>query len=194
MRKEPRLYRILRFIFIPIFSVAWRPKIINKSVIPTSGRIIMAGNHIHAADPVLLAMCTKRTVRVLAKKELYKGPFKPFFYALGALPVDKDRNNSKMKDEVIDHLNNEGALGISPEGKRNKTSEKLLPFKYGAVNFAKKTNTKIIPYAITGKYHIFNNKLKIVFGAPLDISELELEDANKLLYDSVLALLEGETK
>ena len=35
------------------------------------------------------------------------------------------------------------AINIFPEGKRNKTNDILLPFKYGAVSLAKKTKDVI---------------------------------------------------
>ena len=77
------------------------------------------------------------------------------------------------------YLENEKVIGIFPEGTFSKTNE-LLPFKIGAVKMAYDTNTKIVPFAITGKYRLFSKNLKIEFGKPLSIlnSNLDLENKN----------------
>ena len=47
----------------------------------------------------------------------------------------------------------------------------------------------IIPYSITGDYRFRSKDLKIVFGKPLDISALSVEEANVLLYETVKQLI-----
>ena len=67
--------------------------------------------------------------------------------------------------------------------------EELLKFRKGAVAIAQKTNSKILPFAIRGKYKIFKKGLEIEFGKPVDISQKELEEANNEIRDEVLKLL-----
>ena len=74
---------------------------------------------------------------------------------------------------------------MSPEGTRNRTSEVLLPFKVGAVVMAQRANCKIVPYSVTGDYKFRSKNLKITFAPPLDVSELTVEDANSLLFNTV---------
>ena len=69
-----------------------------------------------------------------------------------------------------------------------------MPFKFGAVVMAKRTNSKIIPYSITGDYKFRSKNLKIVFGKPLDISKLSVEEANALLYKKVKKLIMDNRK
>ena len=92
-------------------------------------------------------------------------------------------------EEAVAYLKEGNLINVSPEAKRNYTDEILLPFKYGAVVMAKRTECKIVPYAITGDYKFRSKNLKIVFDKPLDISELSIEEANQLLYDKVKELL-----
>ena len=54
---------------------------------------------------------------------------------------------------------------------------------------AKKTNSMIIPYSITGDYRFRSKDLKIVFGKPLDVSALSVEEANVLLFETVKQLI-----
>ena len=187
---EPNLYKVLRPIFSPIFKIIYTPQIINKKYIPQTGAAVIAGNHMHALDPILVDVCTKRVVHTLAKKELHDGRFGWFFRAIGTIPVDlhAERNRQSLLS-AIEYLNQGALINVSPEAKRNYTDEILLPFKPGAVVMAQRTKCQVIPYAITGEYKFRGKKLKITFGEPLDVSNLLVDDANLLLYDKVKELL-----
>lgn len=184
------LYRFLQPIFRFIFKIYYNPTIINKEYIPKNGRCVIAGNHKHALDPIFVDTCTKRIVHTLAKKDLHDGKFGWFFKSIGTIPVDLHaKHNKAALDSAIEFLNNESLINLSPEAKRNYTKEVLLPFKYGAVVMAKRTNSKIVPYSITGDYKFRSKNLKIVFGKPLDISKLSIEEANELLFKKVKKLI-----
>lgn len=190
MSKKYYLYKVFRVLFLPVFKFLYRPKIINKQYIPKTGSAIIAGNHKHALDPILVDVCTKRMVFTLAKKDLHDGKFGFFFRAVGTIPVDlKSTTNKNATNAAIEKLKEGCLINLSPEAKRNYTKELLLPFKYGAVSMAKKTNSVIIPYSITGDYKLFSNNLKIVYGKPLDVSKLEIEEANKKLFNAIKKLL-----
>ena len=182
--KDPNLYRFCRPIFYAIMMSYFNPTIVNKEYIPDKGKIIIAGNHKNALDPILVDVCTKRTIYTLAKQALIDGNYGWFFKGVGSIPV-----NHNALGTAIDYLNQGCAINLSPEGTRNKTNEILLPFKYGAVKMAKETGSKIIPYSITGDY-VFNSKnLKIEFGEPLDVTNASLEEANEELYQNVKKLI-----
>lgn len=188
--KNEILYSFFRPIFTAIFKLYYNPIIINKKYIPKEGKVIIAGNHKHAFDPIFVDSCTKRVVHTLAKKDLHDGKFGWLFKALGTIPVDlKSEHNKEALNTAIKYLNNERVINISPEAKRNYTNEILLPFKYGTVIMAQRTNSKIIPYAITGDYKFRSKNLKIVFGEPLDVSKLDVEEANQILYETIKKLI-----
>jgi len=190
MRNKYYLYKIFRIVFLPIFKFIYKPQIINREYIPKEGSAIIAGNHKHALDPILVDVSTKRMVFTLAKKSLHEGKAGFLFRAIGSIPVDtKGGDNKNATSTSVEHLKNGNLINLSPEGTRNKTDELLLPFKYGAVSMAKKANCPIIPYSITGDYKLFKGTLKIVFGKPIDISKLEIEEANKKLFNEIKKLL-----
>ena len=83
-------------------------------------------------------------------------------------------------------------IGIFPEGTRNKSNAKLLKFRYGAVSIAKETNTLIVPFAIKGTYKIFRKNITLKYGKPLDVSNMELEEANEYLREKVFELLKND--
>ena len=191
------MYKVIRAIGKPLFHLVFRPTIVNRDVIPAEGAVLLCGNHKHALDPILVDICTKRIVRTLAKKDLFDGPFGFVFEGVRCIPVDlHQKKNPKAYDEALNSLRGGEVVNISPEAKRNFTEEILLPFKYGAVSMAYKTNTKIIPYSITGDYKLIGGKLKIEFGNAITISE-DLTNSNERLYNAIGDLitknLDGDT-
>ena len=130
----------------------------------------------------------------MAKKEYFEGKLAWFFKITGCISVDRNTHDGKAKNIAIKVLKNGGAIGLFPEGTRNKTNNKLLlDFKYGTVSMANKTNSIIIPYAITGDYKFRSKNLMIRFGTPFKAND-NLELANKKLYEEIEKLMKENLK
>lgn len=189
----PFLYSLGKFILGPIFRLYYNPKIINKEYIPNDGPIIIAGNHKHLYDQCLSILATKRYIKYMAKREYFDSKkTKWFFKSVGCIPVDRSKKDENAKKLAIEHLDKGGAIGIFPEGTRNKTNKLLLDFKYGAVSMAKKTDAYIVPFAIIGDYVFRSKNLKIIYGKPFKVNDLTMENANKKLYNEVRKLLKNK--
>ncbi len=184
------LYRLLRPLLLVVAKIIFNPKIIGKENIPKDDGCVIASNHIHAIDPAILIYSTRRVVHFIAKKELFRGFMKYFYLSFGTIPVDRAKHNPLALEVAEEFLNNNEVIGIFPEGTRNKTDEVLLPFRYGAVRMAKATNKKIIPCAISGKYKVFRSDVVVRYGKAIDVSNMEIDDANNLLREEVIKLLE----
>ena len=65
------------------------------------------------------------------------------------------------------------------------TKEFLLPFKFGAVSMAKKTDAYLVPFGITGDYKFRSKNLTYRFGKPFKVTNMDLEDANKRLANAI---------
>lgn len=184
------LYKVMVKVFRPVFQLYYNPTIINASNIPLSGSCVIAGNHKHAFDPLLVDISTKRIVHTLAKKDLHDGAFGWFFRGIGTIPVDlRAAQNKSALDAAVRYLEEGNLINVSPEAKRNFTEEILLPFKVGAVVMAKRTNSRVVPYSITGDYRFRSKNLKIVFGEPLDFADKTVEEANEILYKTVKKMI-----
>ncbi len=192
-------YSLLTPIMRVLFRFYYNPKIINKEVIPKEGPILIVGNHKHIYDQCLTIMATKRVIHYMAKKEYFDGKTAWVFKLVGCIPVDRSIKDHNATDKALKVLNSGGAIGLFPEGTRNKTKDVfLLPFKFGTVSMARKTNATIIPFGLTGDYKFRSKNLTIRYGTPFKVGEMDLEDANKKLYEEVERLmrenLEGEEK
>lgn len=134
--------------------------------------------------PILLA--TKRGVRYMAKKEYFDDKKVAWFFkAAGCISVDRSKKDDSATEAALEELKKGGAIGLFPEGTRNKTKEFLLPFKFGAVSMAKKTDAYLVPFGITGDYVFRSKNLVIRIGKPFKITDMELGEANELLYQTI---------
>lgn len=187
------VYKAVKFIGKPLFYIGYRPKYEGLDNIPSTGRVILAGNHTNNLDALIMIAGPKRIIHMMAKKELFNTKFKnSFFRSMGCISVDRKIHDEKAKSEAIEVLNNDKVLGIFPEGTTNKTRETLLlPFKFGAVSFAKKTNSVIVPFAIIGEYKLFKSNIKIKYGKPYKVSK-DLEVENEILFNKVKKLIEED--
>ncbi len=183
------ILNIYKVILGSIFILYYRPKMINKKVIPIKGPIIICGNHKHLLDQCLTILSTIRPITYMAKKEYFDSKFSWFFKGAGCICVDRENKGGNSLNEAIETLKNKGAIGIFPEGTRNKTTKILLPFKFGTVSLAKKSNATIVPFGITGEYKFFKNNLKIKYGTPFKVGNMTLEEANQKLYEEVKKII-----
>ena len=183
------LYRVVRTLGYPIFLLLYRPEFEGRNNIPKSGSVILAGNHTNNLDAAIMLAGPKRVVHMLAKKELFKSKISnDFFRSMGCIPVDRKIHDENAKSEAIEVLKNNEVIGIFPEGTVNRTNDIILPFKYGAVSFAKKTGAYIVPFTITGKYKLFRKSIKITYGKPYKVND-DLEIENKKLMNIITKML-----
>lgn len=183
------LYRIARPIIKIYMNFVYKIKVINSKIIPEKDKCILVGNHTSNLDALLLMSSTNRTIRFMAKKELHKGLFKCLFLNAGTIPVDRSKQNKNAIEEAKKALISNEIVCIFPEGTINKTHNTLLPFKYGSVSIAKKTDSPIIPFVIKRKYKIFKKSVTIEFLEPIYINN-NLEEENKKLYNIIQKKLE----
>lgn len=192
--KTPFLYKISKIILGFIFKIYYNPKIIGKENIPTTGPIIIAGNHKHVLDQCSIIISTKRCIHYLAKKEYFDNKkIAWFFKKTGCISVDRSKKDSNATNKALSILKKDGAIGLFPEGTRNKTKEFLLPFKFGAVSMAKKTNALLVPFGITGDYKLRSKNLKVVIGKPFKGTG-DLEKDNERLYNEIEKLMKESLK
>ena len=135
-------------------------------------------------------MATKRVIHYMAKKEYFDGKMAWFFKLVGCIPVDRSIKDHNATEKALSILRNDGAIGLFPEGTRNKTKDVfLLPFKFGTVSMAKKTNATIVPFGLTGDYKFRSKNLTIRYGTPFKVGDMDLEEANNKLYQEVESLM-----
>ncbi len=192
------IYKTVRALGRPIYKMLYFPRYYGVDNIPKEGAVILAGNHTNNLDAAMMVGSPNRIVHMIAKKELFKTKLSNWFFrSMACIPVDRSIHDENCKNEAIEYLERGEAIGLFPEGTVNKTKDTeneqyLLPFKYGAVSFAKKTGAYIVPFAINGKYKLFRKSIKITYGKPYKVKG-DLEEENEILRNKVYKLMkEGD--
>ena len=183
-------YKVFKAILGVVFKTYYNPKIIGKENIPSDGPIIVAANHKHLMDQCGPIMSTKRVIHYMAKNEYFlKKRTAWFFKMAGCIPVNRAIHDENAKSEAMKVLQDGKALGIFPEGTRNRTKDFLLPFKFGCVSMAKKTDAYIVPIGISGDYKFRSKNLVYRIGKPFKVGDMDLEEANKELANKIGKLI-----
>ena len=174
-------YVIIKCILTPLFFLIFRPKVVGKNNIPKNGSVVLAGNHTNNLDSVMLIAVVSRQVHFLAKIELFKGIFGVIVRGLGCIPVNRKIHDKDALKSAKDVLSEGNVIGIFPEGTINRTNDIIMPFKIGAVKMAKDTNSKIVPFVITGKYNIIGKGIKIEFLEAIEVRDVLDKENDKLM-------------
>ena len=189
--KDTAFYKVVRPLVEVLVRVLYRPTVIGLENIPKEGRILIAGNHTKWLDPVMLVGIVRRPVHFLAKEELFHGKTKFIAEGMGCVPVNRKIHDHNALQGAIDFLNKDLCVGIFPEGTINRTDDVIMPFKMGAVKACAETNTKLVPFIITGKYKLFRKSVKLEFLKPIEIGKDLEKENNKFMEIVSKKLIEG---
>ena len=174
------LRRVEPFLYRPLFPY----KKYGHTEMFTDRAYIFVGNHLSVFDVVFPAISTNRAVHFMAKKSLFeKGLMRKFVLKCECIPVNRDGTDVKAVMQAMKYLKMGENVVIFPEGTRNRTSERFLPFRGGATAISIKTKTPIIPMIQVKKIRMFRRS-HVLIGEPMEFTDyydkrLTEEDINK---------------
>ena len=180
-----------------LYVIFWLPgkillptKVVNKKLIPKKGGVVLACNHFSNLDVILLQLNIGRGLKYLAKKELMKNKFVGWFLKkLGAFPVDRENGDIAATKFALKTLKDGKALCMFPEGTRNKSdSNELQDLKSGAVLFASKTSSPLVPMMFVSKPRLFHKSYLIV-GEPVVFNFIDPNRPSKSELNEAVAKL-----
>ena len=148
-RPKPWLHVALGYVLGPALRLILNVRVSGAEHVPTTGAVIIAGNHRGLIDgPVVAAGLRRRTV-FLAKSELFIGPLALVLGWLGQIPVHRGRPDRTALRHARSVLAAGGLLGIFPEGTRGAGS--LDDVQHGIAYLALHTpGCPIVPVACLG--------------------------------------------
>ncbi|HVW24250.1 MAG TPA: lysophospholipid acyltransferase family protein [Polyangiaceae bacterium] len=123
----------------------------RENIVPREPFVIMSNHQSHYDIPVLY-QALKVSLRMVAKKEIFRIPFMAgAMRAAGFVEIDRKDPASAIRTLKLAYtqLGEAVSLWIAPEGTRSKTG-RLGKFKKGGFHLAKEAGMRILPVAIDG--------------------------------------------
>lgn len=191
------IVEIVRYFCLFISKILWRIEYINKENIPKNldSGLIVSSNHPTYLDPFWICIPIKRDMVFLTWDEA----FEMFFIGrllrlLGAFPVSLKRGGTiKALKQSLKFLREGKTLIVFPEGEREFSDGKLLPFKTGAIRMALETDVPILPVTIRGGSRIWPRddrfphcgKIEIIYHPIIKFSKKDNSDTVQAMSDKL---------
>ncbi len=122
MRERTRTYRTVMALSRPV-ALWGRLQVEGLENLPTSGPLLVVGNHDSHWDPVMVGVSAvkRRQIRALAKAELWdvKG-LGPILNGMGQVPINRGSGDKEALARAIETLQAGACIGVFPEGTRSR--------------------------------------------------------------------------
>jgi 1-acyl-sn-glycerol-3-phosphate acyltransferase len=151
------------------------------------GPAIFAANHSSAIDIWVALAAIPRTVRFVAKAEVFRWPVFGWYMTLGGhVPVDRrDHERAVASLAEAGRIVREGtSIIVFPEGTRSRDA-RVHAFKKGPFVLAAEAGVPVVPVAITGAgavtpkdlLHVHPGPVQVTFGDPVRAADFPGRDA-----------------
>jgi 1-acyl-sn-glycerol-3-phosphate acyltransferase len=148
-RKTP-LYRAERALFVSALWAWFRPKVVGKEHVPTTGPVILAPVHRSFADFGFAAFCTTRKLFFMTKDELWNNKWLGrLLLSVGAFPVHRESADREALARAEEVLKKGSVLVLFPEGTRREGTQ-VKDLMEGAAFLSARTGAPIVPIGIGG--------------------------------------------
>lgn len=164
------MYHLIKFLVKVFYGLIYRIRLEGLENIPKDEGFIVAPNHIHYADPLIVGAYYPGFINVMAKKELFKNPLlAKIISIMGAFPVDRQGNDIRAIKQSLKVLKAKQPLLIFPEGTRNKLPGKEHgDGKPGVPLIAMRSKVRIVPVTIDSSYKLFS-LVRIIYHPPVSL-------------------------
>lgn len=160
----PIIIEFIRYFGTFVSKILWRIEFHGTENIPQDLKkgLLVVSNHQSYFDPFWICFPIHRKFRFMA----WDAATEWFFVGrmirfLGAFPVSlKGKKAKKALIESLRSLKDGATLIIFPEGSREFSDGKLLPFKPGAVRIAMDSGVPILPVSISGANKVWAQDIK----------------------------------
>jgi len=158
-----------------LYHIVYRIRRSNMKVLEANEGFIITANHINFIDSAAIILLNPRTIRFVAKDDLYTHPILNHWgHLFNIIPVKRNSSDIASIKLVLKGLKNKDVIGIFPEGTRHGM-DKGSEIKNGAVYMAYKGNVKIIPVGVAGSFKPFT-RVYINYGEPIDVTTFKTDD------------------
>jgi 1-acyl-sn-glycerol-3-phosphate acyltransferase len=161
--------------FLALFLASWKVK--GKENLPKDQPALIVCNHLHIADPPMIAASLPLKCKFMAKEDLWHNKWTRYWVSnFGAFPVRRDAIDTEAIRSAERALNEGFSVIMFPEGGRSREA-RLMQALPGAALIAARMHVPLLPVSITGSEKLRNlkwcfmhhPKITITIGKPFDL-------------------------
>ena len=183
------IYHFIRFVVGLFIRLRFKIKIQGKEHIPLSG-VIIAMNHQHNWDSLLVGTNSPRKLHIMAKESLFKNKLLGWIISeMGAFPINREKADIKSLKYSLKLLKDGKIFALFIEGSRSTTGEMQEP-KKGVGFIVSKSKAPVVPtyiYGTTNKKWF--QEAGVIFGEPIDFEdETDYEKISNAIAEAIKQL------
>ena len=166
-------YRVSWILLNVVERAVFGLKVTGRDLIPRSGAVIIASNHVSYSDPPVVGSAVPREVYFLAKEELFANPiFGWLIRSYNAIALRRAVGDIGAVKKAVEVLKQGKAILMFPEGTRSLGGELLRP-KPGLGLIACMAGAAVVPTYVTGtnrlgRVFLRRARLAVSFGEPIE--------------------------
>ena len=139
----------------------------GRGNVPARGPVLVVANHESFIDPLLVGLATRRHLRAVARKTLYRHrALAALIRSLEAIPLDQEGVGKEGLRAVLEELGGGGGVLIFPEGSRTRDG-RIHALKPGIHLLLRRARVPVVPVGIAGAYQAWPIWRKYPLPAPL---------------------------
>ena len=193
------MYWVFKAVLKPLLKALYRIRVEGLENVPKEGPAILAANHLSFLDSFFIPLVVKRRkVTYLAKADYFK-TWKTswFFKSAGQISCERGGGDKSQQslEIALEVLKDGKLLGIYPEGTRSPDGY-LYRGRTGVARLALAAGVPVIPVGLIGTEKVMpkeakiprlwgRTKVKIRFGAPIDMSRHAGKEKDRFVLRSV---------
>ena len=172
------IYLFVGLISWPVVVGLYRLRARGLEHLPEGG-FVLAANHTSNFDPWALGipLLPRRQLRFMAKSELFNPLLAPILRAGGAFKVRRGEGDIEAVRTAVELVKEGEIVVMFPEGTRRRKGlrkKHVARAHTGAARIALGAGAPLVPVAIKGTDRLTRlGPLRVVYGEPLDLSDLE---------------------
>jgi 1-acyl-sn-glycerol-3-phosphate acyltransferase len=171
--------------FRAAFAGYFRWRVFNPERVPLAGPVILAPNHASYIDPPLVGAGLRRQINYLARDNIFHVPIlAAILRSWEVVPVDRDGGTGRGLKQILNRLEQGGAIILFPEGTRSRHGD-LNPARSGIGLAVIKSNAPVVPVRVFGTHDAYGphrllprpRRVTVKYGRPLMFDALRAEAA-----------------
>jgi 1-acyl-sn-glycerol-3-phosphate acyltransferase len=190
------MYLFIGLLSWPVVKGLFRLRVRGLEHLPDGG-FVLAANHTSNFDPWPLGIpfLPGRQLRFMAKSELFNPVLAPLLRASGAFKVRRGEGDVDAMRTAVELVRSGEIVVMFPQGTRQRKGlrKKHEPRPHsGAARIALTAGAPLVPAAIAGTDRLSRlGPLRVAYGRPLDLSDLEGLDPKRASQTATTRLMEA---